>query len=284
VQRQTLTVSIYSLAAVAASLSWAIRQQEDSLSATLLRWCLWFAAPLLFAFAYPRFLFADFVPQSARPQSAAILHGVGAGVATVVFVVLGSHFWRNPLRDVNSILFELLPIIVESVFFAAALFLLRKNQPTLTTFASLLFWPYWLLIALIFIARFFDANVFKAASCFAGLLSSMLFAFAAGAVPYRPVVAHASVLAGLVSMPWIYWSTLQDTALGNIWTMFNGSDRDFLNRSTLRLAQIIIVSVGIIVLAIATSVLRLVPRRCAWRKLPLCVQLFYFSPCGLANR
>lgn len=269
-RRHTLTFSIYSLAAVAASLSWVIRQQEDGLSAVLVRWCLWFAAPLLFAFAYPRFLFADFLPQSARPRSAAIFHAVGAGVATVLFVVLGSHFWRNPLRDVNSILFELVLIVVESAFLAAALILLLKNRFTLAKFASLLFWPYWLAIVLLFVGRFFDANVFRAASCFACVLSSMLFAFAAGAVPCRPLVAHASALAGLVSMPWIYWSTLQDTALGNIWTVFNGSGRDFLNHSTLRLAQIIIVSVGIIVLAVATSALRLVPRRWTLRKRPVC--------------
>jgi hypothetical protein len=270
VQRKSLTVLIYFLAAVAASFFWVTRQHEGSLSTALLEWLLFFAAPLLFVFACPRFLFAGFPAQTTRLRYAAISHGLAAAITTILFVILGSPFWKNPMRDADSFLLLAVPIVALPVFLVASLSLLLKNRSTLAMFASFLFWPYWLLLALTFVGRFFEASIFRTALCFLCFLSSILFAFAAGAISHRPAIAHSSALAGLLGMPWIYWTTLQDTPLGNIWTTFNVPDRELLMYNTLRLAELTIFSVALIVLAIATAALRLLPARWRLRGLPLC--------------
>jgi hypothetical protein len=267
VRRKVLIVLIYSFAAIAASLFWVTRQQPRSLSEILLVWFVWFGAPLLFVYAYPNFLFADPLTHPSRPRFAAILHGLASALVMSLFVILASSFWKNPLRNVNSFLLECVPIVTVPVFLVAALSVLFKKRSTLAKFASFLFWPYWLLISLMFVDRFFEERPFRTAFCFGCLLSSILFAFAAGAISYRPALAHAGAFAGLVSMPWIYWSTLQDSPLGNIWTFFNASGRDLFPHDILRIAAIIICSVAMIVLAIATSALRLFPVRWSVRKL-----------------
>jgi hypothetical protein len=142
VQRKRLTVLIYFLAAVAVSFFWVIRQEEGSLSASLtgsfLVWLFLLAAPLLFVFAYPSFLFGQFAPQTSRPRYAAILHELAAAITTVLFVILGSVFWKNPLRDGGSFLLLLVPITAAPVFFVAALSLLLKGRSTLAKFVSFL--------------------------------------------------------------------------------------------------------------------------------------------------
>jgi len=273
VQRKRLTVLIYFLAAVAASFFWVTHQEEGSLSGSLTAsfrvWLLLLAAPLLFVFAYPSFLFGPFAPQPSRPRYAAILHGLAAAITTVLFVILGSVFWKNPLRDGDSFLLPLVPIIAAPVFFVAAVSLLLKDRSTLAKLASFLFWPYLLFVALVSLNRFFEASILRTAFCFFCLLSSVFLAFAAGAISHRPTLAHSGAFAGLVAMPYIYWTTLQDTPLGNTWTMFNVSDRKFLSYSALHLTELTIFSVALIVLAIATAALRLVPARWRFRGLPV---------------
>jgi hypothetical protein len=273
VQRKRLTVLIYCLAALAASFFWVIRQEEGYLSASLtasfLVWLLLLAAPLLFVFAYPSFLFGPFAPQTSRLRYAAILHGLAAAITMVLFVILGSVFWKNPLRDGDSFLLPVVPIIAVPVCFVAAFSLLLKDRSMLAKFASFLLWPYLLFFALVSLNRFFDASILRTAFCFFCLLSSVLFALAAGAIPHRPTLAHSSALAGLVGMPYIYWTTLQDTPLGNTWTMFNVSDRKVLSYDALHLTELTIFSVVLIVLAIATAALRLVPNHWRLRGLPV---------------
>jgi hypothetical protein len=270
VRRKAITILIYSLAAAAASLFWITRQQERTASAALLGWLLLFAPPLLFVFSYPRFLFAAFPPQTGRSRPAAILHGLAAAITSLLFVIWGSQFWRNPMRNVDSILLLAVPIVAVPVFLVAALSLLLKNRSTFAKFASFLFWPYWLLLALTFIGRFFEATSFRTVFCFVCFLSPILFVFAAGAISYRPAIAHAIALAGLLGMPWIYWTTLKDTPLGNIWTVFNVPDRELLMYNNLHIAELTVLSVGFIVLAIATASLRLLPAHWSLRGLPLC--------------
>jgi hypothetical protein len=273
VQRKRLTALIYFLAAVAPSLFWVIHQDAGSLSASLLTsfllWLLLLAAPLLFAFAYPGFLFGPLAPQTSRLRYAAILHGAAASITTLLFVILGSVFWRNPLRDADFLLVPIVPIIAVPVFLVAAFSLLLRDKSTLAKIASFLFWPYLLFFALVSLNRWFDASSFRTAFCFFYLLSSVLFAFAAGALSHRPTLAHSSALAGLVSMPYIYWTTLQDTPLGNTWTMFNESNRKFVSYDALHLTELTIFSVVLIVLAVATAAMRLVPADWRLRGLPV---------------
>jgi hypothetical protein len=274
VQRKRLTVFVYSLAAVAASLFWFIHQEAGSLSASLLasflEWLLLLAAPLLFVAAYSSFLFGPFGPQTSRLRYPAVLYGLAASITTLLFVILGSDFSKNPMRDADSLLSLMVPVIALPVFFVAALYLLFKDRSSLAKFASFLFWPYLLLFALVSLNRFFEASILRTAFCFFCLLSSVLFAFAAGAISHSPTLAHSSALAGLLGMPYIYWTTLRDTPLGNTWTMFNVSDRKLLSYSALHLTELTILSVALIVLAIATAALRLLPARWSLRGLPLC--------------
>jgi len=225
---------------------------------------------LLFVFAYPRFLFVSTTPETSRQRSAVILHGFGAVIATILFVVLGSAFWKNPLRDADSMLLFAVPIVAEPIFLVAALSLLIKNRSTLARLASFQLWPYWLVLALTFCGRFFEATIFRTALGFLCFIVSLLFAFAAGAVSYRPTIAHCSALAGLVSAPWVYWTTLQGTPLGNIWTMFNAPDRELLMYNMLAFAKLAILSVGLMVTAIAIAAVRLLPTRWKIRGLPFC--------------
>lgn len=236
---------------------------------SVLYWLLLIAAPLLFVYAYPRFLFPTTVIPVNRVRYAATLHGLGVAIAIVLFIVLGSAFWRNPLRDGNSILLLGVPLVAVPVFLVAACSLLLRNTSTLTIFASFLFWPYWLLLALAFLGRFFAAPMLPDAfCCFLCFLVPILFAFAAGGISYRPALAHASAFAGSVAMPWIYWTDLRDTALGNTWTLFNVPDWDLGMYNGLHFPELTIVCIGLIVLAIATAALRLLPARWRLRGLP----------------
>lgn len=270
-RRKAISVLIYSLAALASSLFWVIRQQQGP-SPALRGWLLLFVGPLLFVFAYPRFLFASSA-QTDRTRSAAILHGLAAAITTILFVIWGSPFWRNPIRDADSILLLAVPFVAVPVFFVAAISLLLKNRSTLAKFASFIFWPYWLLLALLFVGRWFEATPFRTAFCFLCFVSPILFAFAAGAISHRPTIAHRSALAGLVGMPWIYWTTLKDSSLGNIWTAFNVPDQELRRYNDLPAAELSIACIALIALialAIATAVLRLLPVRWSLRRLPLC--------------
>lgn len=95
-------------------------------------------------------------------------------------------------------------IAVLVVFLVAAITLLVKNKSSFAALASIRFWPYWLLIAPSFGDRWFQVSAVQAAYYFLCFASPAFFAFAAGAVLYRPVVAHSTALMGVVSVPWLY--------------------------------------------------------------------------------
>jgi len=260
-QRNTATSIIYVLAAAACSICMLSRNLEAGgrWSVLLLFWLFVCAVPLLFVFAYPRFLFADSAPQN-RLKHAALLHGVAAVTATVLFTVL-SPFWKNPVRDIDdSIPHALVPLAVLVVFFVAAIFLLLKKKSSLATFASILFWPYWLLLALVFVDRWFQDSGIHAGYYFVCFLTPILFAFAAGAISYRPTIAHAAAFTGLLGAPWLYWNLMKDSGLGNVWLMFNLPDEKFPMYPPMYAVPAIF-SVGLITLAIATAAVRLLPSR-----------------------
>ena len=268
VQRQTLTGLIYISAAAGASfLLFSHDLQAGTRSAELLYWLFCLAAPSVFAFAYPRFLFAASPPLKSRQRFAIILHGLGAAIATFLFTILASPFWKNPVRDVDSITLPLVQLIVLTIFLVAGLFLLLRNKSSFATFAPFLFWPYWLLLALLSVDRFFQETIFHTVLCFLCFLTPFLFMFAAGALSYRPKLAHSFALAGLVGVPWIRWS-LRDSGLGNVWLMFNVPDSD-LRMYPLHLplySGLAIFSAALIALAIATAILRLLPSRWQFRQ------------------
>jgi hypothetical protein len=229
------------------------------------------APPLLFAFAYSRFALAVSQPNRNRQRLVAMLHGTAAVAPTVLFSVLASQGWNNRLRDIDSLAI-LSPLVIAAVIFlVAALALLLRKRSTLTGVASFLFWPYWLLLALASVRGFFEETGFYVVFCFLSFVSAALFAFAAGAVFYEPALGHITALTGLVTAPWIYWTDLRDTSLGNLWIFFNLPDGDFqfYSRHARLSVGLIIVSVALTALAVATAALRLLPSRWQFRKQPV---------------
>src|ERR1700682_9584 len=135
-------------------------------------WIVICAAPLIFAFAYARFLFADPAPQ-ARRKCALLLNSVGVVTTTAAFSFLATPYWKNPLRDIEGNTPQALGLIaVLIVFLVAAITLLVKNTSSIAVLASILFWPYWLLIALSFVDRWFQVSNVQAASYFLCFCSS----------------------------------------------------------------------------------------------------------------
>ena len=265
----TLTKIIYVVASAACSFFLLSRNLEAGArwSVLLLYWLVVCAVPLLFVFAYPRFLFADSTPQKRRKYAAA-LHGLGAVTATVLFPILTVPFWKNPVRDLGEAIgvIVILSVLVLSLVLAASILL--KNRDNLLVFAFLLFWPYWLLLALANTGHFFEATPLEAVFYFLRFLSAVLFAFAAGTISYRPTFAHVAALAGSISVPWIYSNAMTDSGLGNVWLVLNVPDND-PGAYQRPYAQVTIAIVGLIALAIVTAGLRLLPAQWRFRGTPL---------------
>ena len=233
----------------------------------LLVWLVVGAVPLLFAFAYPRFLFADSAPHS-RLKYAALFHGSVGLAATALFTFLYP-FWKNPVRDVpDSIPLALTVLAVWLVLLVASIGLLRRNKSRFATPASILFWPYWLLLALAFEGRWFQDSGIYAVLYFLCFAAPILFTFAAGAVSRRPMISHVTSLMGLVCTPWIYSNVMRDYGLGNVWLTFNVPDNDRYAYPPLY-AETAILFVGLIALAVATAAFRLLPARWQFRRVPL---------------
>lgn len=266
----TLTAIIYVVASATCSI-WLMSRNPDaagSWSVLVLYWLFACAVPLLFVFAYPRFLFADSTLQKHRTY-AAVIHGAGVVASTILFAVLVVPFWKNPMRDIGesgSVIVVLLSVLV--LFLVVAVFLLFKNKSGLVILASLLFWPYWFLLALVNTGHLFEVTLFQAASYFLCFVSAALFAFAAGTIPHRPSLAHGTALAGLMSAPWIYSNAMTDSGLGNVWLVFNIPNND--PGTYMRpYAVVAIAVVGLIALAGATAGLRLLPAPWQLRGTPL---------------
>jgi hypothetical protein len=178
-------------------------------------------------------------------------------------------FWKNPVRDLGeSIGVTLVLLSVLVLFLIVEVFLLLKNRSGLVILASLLFWPYWFLLALVNTGRFFEVSQLQAVFYFLCFVSAVLFAFAAGTIPHRPLFAHATALAGLMSVPWIYSNAMTDSGLGNVWLVFNVPDNE-LGAYLPPYAQVAIAVVGLIALAIVTAGLRLLPAQWQFRGTPL---------------
>lgn len=265
-----MTFLIYAVAAVAAYLLWLIIAQEGYGFQPVTAYSLLFLGPLLFAYAYPRILFTNANGRAGRLRFAASLHGTGLLAATIVFVILGSVFWKNPLRDANSVPFLAATIAADLFFLASAVLVITNTRATLPKLASFLLWPCWLALTLAFCGHFFQATYVRSAFTFLCLTTSLFLAFAAGAVFYRAKVAHCAALAAWLAAPSVYWAVIKDTPLGNTWTNFNVPDNMLMGKWFLPLVILTIVSVALVALAIATAAIRLLPAHWKIRSMPLC--------------
>lgn len=207
VVRRALSLSLYLSAAAGASGFWLTGYQlawpRSAMFAISIPWLL-LLAPMLFVFAYPRFVLAG----EQEPNRSRF-----AVIARIAFV----------------------------------------------------FWPCWLVAALVFTGKLFEWDLIGTAFCFLCLIAAVLFAFAASTVAYRPSVAHAMALTAVVSLPGIGWRVLETTAWDNDWIIFNLPDTEPGFHSASLLAILRIVSVGLIVVAISTAALRLIPSQ--WKLL-----------------
>ena len=90
------------------------------------------------------------IPEGASAR----VRGAGVVTTTVLFADLATPFWKNPVRDIDGPMPHAIVLLaVLLVFFVSAIFLVLRNKSTLATLASILFWPYWLLLALTYVDR-----------------------------------------------------------------------------------------------------------------------------------
>lgn len=101
------------------------------------------------------------------------------------------------------------------------------------------------------------------------LLSPVTFALAAGALAYRPRLAHVSALLGVLGGPWLYENVIRDNGLGNVWLEFNIPDDKYAMYSVLY-AGLSILTVGLLLVALTMAVTRLLPSRWTFRGIPVC--------------
>jgi hypothetical protein len=271
VQSKTSSALIYLLAASVTSVFVFARDNLNlggrTWSDVLPLWLVLLGIPLLFAFAYPRYLFGSSFQQNHR-NLVLFLNALLAAVAIFLFPLLALPVGRNSFLLIDSLAFPIGVIIVVPLLFVAALSLLFRQRSSLATFASILLWPYFFLLALCTLDRFFIATPLWTAFYFLCFLSPAFLAFAAGAIAYRPALAHSiALLSGLGSLPWIYWTESRSFALENSWIIFNLPDRDL--RYLPLYARFSIPAVALLVLATVVAILRLLPVQWQLRRSPL---------------
>ncbi|MGH9736088.1 MAG: hypothetical protein ACRD8A_16035 [Candidatus Acidiferrales bacterium] len=263
-----MTALIYSAAALADSWLWATSQQSALSPLPLLPWVCFFIIPLLFVFAYSHVLFSVSAPPAKGHKRIAIFHVGALVIATCLFAFLATPFWKNPAQGPDGpMVLPLAFMIVLTVFVVAAFCFSFRNKSNFAVAAGLLFWPYLLLLGLVSVDRYFEASAFDAGLCFLCFIAPVLFAFAAGAVYYRPHVGQTTAVAGLVAVPWLYDSL--GNQWGNVWLTFNISDKRYEPFSPF-VAGMKILSVAVIAVAITTAALRMIPARWHFRNRPIC--------------
>ena len=152
---------------------------------TSIIWLCISVPPLLFVFAYSRFLLA--APVSRRRLTCEFLfHCLGVVSATIAFTFF-SPYWKNPIRDPGeSIVILLVPLAVLIVFLVAAVSLLLRSKSGFAIPASILIWPYWLVLALALEGHWYQDSGIYAVTHFLCFIIPVFFAFAAAVLYFGP--------------------------------------------------------------------------------------------------
>jgi hypothetical protein len=267
--RTFFTASIYLASTAATSWLWISRQSEGASSsfAGVHYWVLLAGIPLFFVFVYSRSFLAADQSTPSRLRRTGMVHEALAFLAIFLFATYARRIRNVDLPDSVGWMILAFVLVALTTFFVSALSLTFRRKSSLVGFASFLFWPYWLLITLLFAGRHFDEDFVAASLCFVCFLAAAFFAFAAGALGYYPKTAHAAALAGIAALPWIYTSVLRGNIYWNEWIVFNVPDREL--RMYNNLVPTITSIIAVVVLGVATAALRLLPDRAAARGLLL---------------
>jgi hypothetical protein len=157
------------------------------------------------------------------------------------------------------------PLAGAVVFLVAASSLLLRNKSGVAALASILIWPSWLVLALVFEGRDQGTGIY-AVCYFLCFLTPIFLAFAAGMALLWPRFADAIALLGVLAIPSLYWN-LRDSGLGNVWLLFNQPDDRFAFYPPGPVFGIFFVA--LLGLAAVTAVLRLLPSSWVFRKSPV---------------
>jgi hypothetical protein len=284
VNRTSITASIYLSAAAATPLLWMSRRSEDAaVSPMSLPYRVLLAGiPLFFVFVYSRSLLAANQSRSFLLWCIGLVHAALAILVVFLFASYARRIHEVDLDERIGWMVLAFVLVVFTAFFVSALSLTFRGRSSLATPFSFLLWPCWLVIAFPFVDRYFNDDFLAASLCFICFLTAVNFAFAAGALQYYPKTAHIAALAGIAALPWIYTSVLRGNIYGNEWIIFNVPDRELRFYNGLATARLAIIAVALIIFAIATAILRLLPGRWGQRTWPaaivsLCFIAVWFS-------
>ena len=262
------TRPIYLCAAGACAAFIVLQVDRTGVAQFLYEWLAFFGPALLFAFAYAGCVF-DGEAGKRRRVWVIVLNGLS-------FVAMLIAFRRLPIRDQWPGAYYDSPIFLITafpIFAASAIYLLLKKRSGLAPVAAVLEWAFVLAVSASLFASWTPID-----HPMSGLgdvlcsLSPILFAFAAGSLPQRRALAHSVVLlAAAILVPRMYSAEFTHYRLeSNAWIAFN---RPYLNQPyelAGLTASITILTVALIVLAVAFAIWRLLPQRWAMGESRVC--------------
>ena len=233
---------------------------------------LFLFAPLLaFAVAYARLVSDSSLGTNQR--IVAII--VNCCMAAAVLFYL--KFVRAPGLPDNeeSLTAALIVRVTIPLFFLVVSFTIVRKYAfrySLGTIAACIVWPYCAVVALESAINRSDGPR-SAVLLYSVFVSPLIFGFTGAATYYSAPVGYTTGLAaGCMALPWFIWSEgfPFNFQMVNSWITFNLSDRDDLGY--ILLAKLKILALGLIVIAIVVSALRLIPPRWTFRNSPLCTR------------
>jgi len=260
------TPLIYLFAAGACAAFLVLQAHEVTAAGFLLEWTLFFGPALLFAFAYPRYVFDSGAGRGRRIWNVA-LNGLSLSAVLIAFNHRPTYLYPPfPLAFFDSVSFLIITLLI---FTTSAFCLLLKKLSDLASAVVVLEW----IVVLAVSASLLPAQWGYRSWGWDDVLCSLslpLLAFAAGSLRYRRALAHSTaLLAAAMFVPRLYRAefTPRGRMISNAWIAFNGSTM-FLGDERLS-AVITILTVALLVFAAAVAVCRLLPQRWVLRESPV---------------
>ncbi len=250
------TPLIYLFAAGACAAFLVLQAHEVTAAGFLFEWALFFGPALLFAFAYPRYVFDSGAGRGRRIWNVA-LNGLSLSAVLIAF----NHQPMeppSPLAGIYSVPFLIITLLI---FTTSAVCLLLRKLSDLASTVVVLEWIFVLAVSASLLPPQWESPPWGWDDVLCSL-SLPLLAFAAGSLRYRCALAHSTaLLAAAAFVPRLYRAefTPRGRMISNAWIAFNGSN---LLLADERLSAVItILTVTLLVLAAAVAVWRLLPQR-----------------------